>query len=180
MTTMRHLLAALLLLAVACADVHVDRVCATTPGFPVPASRGGGAPVALGPFDLTFDFGSTLPDLKKSGVHDVHAWARSVALSSTRSLAFVQRLTVQVVPPAGSSLPAVTLTDFTGTASDATALSFPADGTDLYPYLEAGRLSLTLRGEADPSRLPPTAGTADATLCAEVEGSVDYLKAAGL
>ncbi len=178
------LAAALLGLAACSADLQIDRVCATTSsGYPIPAAPGP-APVTavtLPAERLTFAFGDAVPDTSRSGVHDVQVLARSLDLSSTLSTDFVTSVTVAVVPPAGSALPQKTVGTYQRPASGAGKnLSVPADGTDLFPYLEAGRLTLEVSGEADPSRLPPSASSLQAAACAEVKGSVNYFKAAGL
>ena len=86
-----------------------------------------------------------------------------------------------VVPPAGSGLAQKTIGTYQRPASGATnGLSVPADGTDLFPYLEAGLLTLEVSGEADPAKLPATPSTLGAAACAEVKGSVDYFQTAGL
>ncbi len=180
---MRTALAAALVTLAACdADLQVDRVCATSAGFPVPASPGPlPGTVTLPPVRLSFSFGGAVPDLSRSGVHDVQVLARSLDLASTPSTDFVTTLTVAVVPPAGSALEQKTVGTYQRPAGGSGAgLSVAADGTDLFPYLASGRLTLELSVEADPSRLPADASTIDAAACAEVKGSVNYFQAAGL
>lgn len=180
---MRTALATALLGLAACsADLQIDRVCATSSGYPVSAAPP--LPVTTVPLPaerLTFAFGDAVPDLSRNGVHDVQVLARSLDLTSTLSTDFVTSLTVAVVPPAGSALAQKTVGTYQRPASGAGAsLSVTADGTDLFPYLESGRLTLEVSGEADPSRLPASASIVQAAACAEVKGSVNYFKAAGL
>jgi len=180
---MRTALATAFLALAACgADLQIDRACATNAGFSSPAPPVVPATsVPVPPVRLSFAFGDAVPDLTKSGVHDVHVLARSFDLTSTQSTDFVTSLTVAVVPPAGSALAQKTIGTYQRPAGGATSgLSVTADGTDLFPYLVSGLLTLEVSGEADPSRLPATPSTVGAAACAEVKGSVDYFKAAGL
>ena len=181
---MRTALAVAFLALAACgADLQIDRACAASAGFSSPAPPVVPATsVPVPPVRLSFAFGDAVPDLSKSGVHDVHVLARSFDLTSAQSTDFVTSLTVAVVPPAGSGLAQKTIGTYQrpGSGAGSTTLSVAADGTDLFPYLEAGRLTLEVSGVADPSKLPPTPSTVGAAACAEVKGSVDYFKAAGL
>jgi hypothetical protein len=182
-TPMRTALATALLALVSCsADLQIDRVCATGAVISFPAAPI--VPVTAVPVPatrLSFAFGDAVPDLSKNGVHDVQVLARSLDLTSTLSTDFVTSLTVAVVPPAGSALTQKTVGTYQRPAGGAgSVLSVTADGTDLFPYMESGLLTLEVSGEADPSRLPPTASTVGTTACAEVQGSVNYFKAAGL
>lgn len=184
---MRTALAAAFLALAACgADLQIDRACATSgTGITAPARPAvPAASVPVPPVRLSFAFGDAVPDLSKNGVHDVHVLARSFDLTSTQGTDFVTSLTVAVVPPAGSALAHKTIGTYqrpaSGAASNATTLSVAADGTDLFPYLETGRLTLEVSGVADPSQLPTTPSTVGAAACAEVQGSVNYFKAAGL
>ena len=180
---MRTALAIAFLALAACgADLQIDRACATNAGFSSPALPPAPATtVPVPPVRLSFAFGDAVPDLSKSGVHDVHVLARSFDLTSTQSTDFVTSLTVAVVPPAGSGLAQKTIGTYQRPGSGATSpLSVPADGTDLFPYLEAGLLTLEVSGEADPAKLPATPSTLGAAACAEVKGSVDYFQTAGL
>ena len=180
---MRTALATALLALAACdADLQVDRVCASSAGFPVPASPGPSpGTITLPPVRLAFSFGGAVPDASRSGVHDVQVLARSLDLASTQSTDFVTSVTVAVVPPASSALVQKTIGTYLRPASGSGAgLRVTADGTDLFPYMQGGRLTLELSVEADLSRLPPGASAVDAAACAEVKGSVNYFDAAGL
>jgi hypothetical protein len=176
---MRTALAALLALALgACnADLHVDRVCLTPQGISVAGLPPGSGTRQLPDLVLAFDFSTTVPDLQKDGVHDVHAWARSLELSSTAGLGFIQSLTVSVDSPSGP----VTLAELTGSPGDVNTVTIPANGTDVYGNLQNGILYVTISNLlVDRAQTPTTLWTVGTTLCAEVQGSVDYFKAAGL
>jgi hypothetical protein len=168
---------AILALAGCGADLQVDSVCVTTPGYTVLSARMPGVTSAQLPtIKLGFTVGAAIPDLKNSGAHDIHVSFRSLQLDSTASTAFVTALTVRAVAPSGSSLPKVTLGTYQRPASGAgTTLRVPGNGADVFPYLQSGRLVLEISGLTDPSQAPSGAFTADAEVCAEVEGAVDYL-----
>ncbi|GEJ55347.1 hypothetical protein [Anaeromyxobacter diazotrophicus] len=171
------LAAALLALAGCSADLQVDRVCVTSPGYTVPSARVPGVTSApLPPVQLAFALGSTVPDLAQSGVHDVQVLFRSAALDSTQSADFVTTLTVSAVPPSGSTLPKLPLGTYQRPATGAgTSIEVTGDGAELFPYLQSGQLVLELSGTADPSQAPGGSFTAGATLCAEVKAAVSYL-----
>jgi len=170
---------ALVLIALAgCgADLQVDRVCVTSPSYTVASTRVPGVTTApLPPILLAFTMGSAIPDLTRSGVHDVHVLFRSIALDSTQSTAFVTTLTVKAVPPFGSTLSKATLGIYQRPAEGAgTSIEVTSDGMDVFPYLQSGRLVLELSGTIDPSQAPSGTFTAGAQFCAEVQGSVSYL-----
>lgn len=174
---MRTALAAALLALTACgAAIQVDRVCTTSSGYTFASARAPITSAPLPPVRLSFSLGAAVPDLTQNGVHDVHVLARSFGLTSTQSAAFVTSLTVSVVPPAGSALPKLTVATYTRPAGFAgSAVDVTADGADLFPYMQGGRLTLELAGEADLSQAPTGTFTAAADMCAEVQGSIDYL-----
>lgn len=174
---MRSFLAAGLVALAACsADLQVDRVCVTTPGYGFATTPLPVASAPLPPVQVPFSVGTAVPDLTKSGVHEVHVFFRSVDVDSSQSTAFVTTLTVSVLPAAGSALPKRILGTYQRPAGAVgTTVHVPGDGTDLFPYLQNGRLVLELSGEADPRLAPAGSFTADAQMCAEVQGSVDYL-----
>jgi hypothetical protein len=167
----------LLALAGCGADVQMDSLCVTTAGYTILSARVPGVTsTPLPTIQLGFTVGAAIPDLRNSGVHDVHAWFRSLQLDSTASTAFVTSLTVRAVAPSGSSLPKVALGTYQRPASGAgTTLRVPGNGADVFPYLQSGRLVLEISGVTDPSQAPNGAFTVDAQVCTEVEGSVDYL-----
>jgi hypothetical protein len=167
----------LLALAGCGADLQVDRVCVTSPSYTVASARVPGVTSApLPSILLAFTVGSAIPDLTRSGVHDVRVLFRSIALDSTQSAAFVTTLTVKAVPPFGSALSKVTLGTYQRPAAGTgTGIEVTSEGTDVFPYLESGRLLVELTGTIDPSQAPSGTFTARAQFCAEVQGSVSYL-----
>jgi len=188
---MRRSNAVLALLALAACsptvDFHAQRVCSTIPQqtFPgVQASPDPGAPATLPAQIVAFDFGSGLPDLHARGVKDVKVLLRELTLAAASGgtagppTEFIRTLTVELQPPAGSTLPVEPILAYTRPAGTApTTLVIAGDGTNLADYLAAGQLKATLQGTGDPDQLPTSSWTADATFCAEVSFTVDYLDA---
>lgn len=168
--------AALLGLAACGADIQVDSVCTTSSGYTLRSAPMPVASAPLPPIQLTLSLAAAVPT--SGGVHDVHILARSFELTSTQSVAFVTTLTVSVVPPPGSGLPKRTLATYSRPSGfTGTSVELPGDGSDVYPYLAGGRLTLEVAGEADLRQAPTGSFTATTQMCAEVKGSVDYLMA---
>lgn len=184
---MRPLLPLALLALAGCgfdADLQVDSVCSSTPTVTLPGAVVAGATGTLPPTQIPFSLGAGIPDLTKKGVHDAEARFQSLELASTRSLQFITTLTVEVLPPSGSALPAKTVGTYqrpAGGGATPDKVVVQGDGTNLLDYLtSSGNLTLRVSGQGDSAQFPTTTWSADATTCVGVKASVDVLKAAGL
>jgi hypothetical protein len=185
---MRTTALAAALLAAACsptADFHADSVCATAPQQVFPGVQSStGLADTLPPQRVTFDLGSGIPDLHAKGVKDAKVLFRELRLAAASGAAagpptqFIRTLSVELEPPAGSTLPRKPVLAYVRPAGAApTSLVIEGDGTNLVDYLQGGKLTAVVAGTGDPDQLPRTAWTADATVCSEVDVTVDYLEA---
>jgi hypothetical protein len=185
---MRRLLAACsaLLLLVSCggtffAEIEIPEVKVTLVDQPFDGVTTPGVDLVK---DITYDLGKDISVLNDPDVtYDLRLTSLELALTGTSGLADfsgIDEVTVQVLPPAGSSLLPVTVVSYVKPTSGPPPTIIRAGGRaniDLAPYIQAG--SLTLRATAKGS-LPGTAWNANVTGGFYLKLRYDYGKKLGL
>lgn len=129
--------------------------------------------------DFEYDIGAI--DVLTDDDNGVDANVRLLALTltanqGTTDLGFIEHLKGTAFAPAGSTLPPLTLIDYTKPAGSAAtrSIAFKSDQTDVVPYFEDGKLHLAVEITGN---VPQSDWSVDAQGCLAVKGKVKYLKA---
>jgi hypothetical protein len=158
--------AALGLVATGCGDAKLETrtLCYTVNDVAIPGASGSGK-VAI---DLGYDVAATLPDLTSPGVTYTLTLQHLELLPSKGSpvtdLGGLTELDVSILPPGGSTLPAVQLIRYVESAgAHPTRIQAAAERQpNLRPYLASGQLGFQVQAAGT---LPTVAWGADATAC---------------
>jgi hypothetical protein len=159
------------------AEVEVPEVCKSLlaqdfPAAPVPGFQG---TLSFPPF--TLDFGDSVPltnDEKLEATIRILSGHLS-ATSGVSNLDFVDAASIRLLPPASSTLPPLSVVDYTRPAGAPSSNSIEitdASDPDIFPYVQAGAITLEI---SLTGTLPTTAWSADISACAGAKAKYRYL-----